>query len=319
MCNRLLAPLLTSIVALSMLLATSAWAQTVGLGSTTRGGTSQIGKAIAAAVSANSKLQMRPQEMANTADYMPLVNGGEVEFGIANIVQTWFAYNGKGMSEGRPMQDLRMAAVLMPFRAGLIVPKSTGITDLAGLKGKRWPVFKSGSLGDHVVRAFLANAGMSLDDVTAVPVPNFPRMWNSFKQGTTDATIVVVGSKTNREMDATVDGGVRFISFDQAQLSGMQEWMPGMYLTEVQPSPKLPGVEAATNVMTYDYTFFAGTSTADDVVYEAVKAIHQSEEQLLASGPFWNGFTGGRMANDVDVPFHPGAIKYYKEIGIWKE
>ncbi len=296
-----------------------AMAETVGLGSTTRGGTSQIGKAIAAAISGNSQMQMRPQEMANTADYMPLVNGGEIEFGIANIVQTWFAYNGKGMSEGRPMQDLRMAAVLMPFRAGLIVPKSSGITTVAGLKGKRWPVFKSGSLGDHVVKAFLANAGLTLDDVKAVPVPNFPRMWNSFKQGTTDATVVVVGSKVNREMDATVKGGVRFISFDAGKLGAMQSWMPGMYLTEVQPSSKLPGVAEATNVMTYDYTFFASTATKDDTVYKAVKALHASEKQLLASGPFWRGFHGGRMANKVDVPFHPGAIKFYKEIGIWKD
>jgi hypothetical protein len=302
-----------------MLSATPAIADTVGLGSTVRGGTSQIGKAIAAAISGNSEMQMRPQEMANTADYMPLVNGGELEFGIANIVQTWFAYNGKGMSEGRPMKNLRMAAVLMPFRAGLIVPKSSGVTSVAGLKGKRWPVFKAGSLGDHVVRAFLANAGLTLDDVKAVPVPNFPRMWNSFKQGTTDATVVVVGSKTNREMDATVKGGVRFISFDHGNVAGMQNWMPGMSLTEVTPSPKLPGVEGPTNVMTYDYTFFASTATKDSTVYEAVKTLHKSEKELLATGPFWRGFRGGRMANKVDVPFHPGAIKFYKEIGIWKE
>jgi len=306
-------------LAIAMLGTVPAAAETVGLGSTVRGGTSQIGKAIAAAISGNSEMQMRPQEMANTADYMPLVNGGEIEFGIANIVQTWFAFNGKGMSEGRPMKNLRMAAVLMPFRAGLIVPKSSGITSVAGLKGKRWPVFKAGSLGDHVVKAFLANAGMTLDDVKAVPVPNFPRMWNSFKQGTTDMTIVVVGSKTNREMDATVKGGVRFVSFDQGKVGGMQKWMPGMYLTEVKPSPKLPGVEGPTNVMTYDYTFFASTSTKDATVYKAVKALHKSEKELLATGPFWRGFHGGGMAKKVDVPFHPGAIKFYKEIGIWKE
>ena len=306
-------------LAVAMLGAVPAMAETVGLGSTVRGGTSQIGKAISAAISGNSDMQMRPQEMANTADYMPLVNGGDIEFGIANIVQTWFAFNGKGMSKGKPMKDLRMAAVLMPFRAGLIVPKASGIKSLADLKGKRWPVFKAGSLGDHVIKAFLANGGMTPDDVKSVPVPNFPRMWNSFKQGTTDATIVVVGSKTNREMDATLKGGVRFISFDQGMLGAMRDWMPGMSLTEVKPSPKLPGVEGPTNVMTYDYTFFASTATKDDTVYRAVKALHKSEKELLAGGPFWRGFSGGRMANKVDVPFHPGAIKFYKEIGIWKD
>jgi len=102
-----------------VMVAAPALAQTVGLGSTTRGGTSQIGKSISAVISEVSKLQMRPQEMANTADYMPLVNAGQIEFGIANQVQTWFAYNGKGMSEGKPMKNLRIASVLMPFPRGL--------------------------------------------------------------------------------------------------------------------------------------------------------------------------------------------------------
>jgi uncharacterized protein len=296
-----------------------ALAQTVGLGSTTRGGTSQIGKSISAVVSEVSKLQMRPQEMANTADYMPLVNAGQIEFGIANQVQTWFAYNGTGMSAGKPMKNLRIASVLMPFRAGWIVPNSSGITSMKGMKGKRMPLFKDGTLGDHVLKAFLANAGMTYDDVVPVPVPNFPRMWNSFKQGTTDGTLVVVGSKTNREMDATVKGGIRFISFDAGKLDVMHKWMPGMELFPAMPSPKLPGVVEKTNVMMYDYLFFANDKTSDDQVYEAVKALYNSEKKLLASGPFWKGFTGKRMANKSGMPFHPGAIKFYKEMGIWKD
>jgi len=302
-----------------VLVASPVLAQTVGLGSTTRGGTSQIGKSIAVVVSENSKLQMRPQEMANTADYMPLVNAGQIDFGISNIVQALFAYSGTGMSAGKPMKDLRMAAVLMPFRAGWIVPKNSGVTSMTGMKGKRVPAFKAGTLGDHVMKAFLASEGLTYDDVKPVPVPNFPRMWNSFKQGATDGTIVVVGSKTNREMDATIKGGVQFVSFAGPGLGAMQKWMPGMVLKSVDPSPKLPGVVSKTNVMVYDYTFFASKSTKDDDVYEAVKALYNSEKQLLGSGPFWIGFSGKRMANDVNIPFHPGAIKFYKEVGIWKE
>jgi len=301
------------------LLAGQVWAQTVALGSTARGGTSQIGRAIAAVVSEHSKLQMRPQEMANTADYMPLVNAGELEFGISNIVQLYYAYTGTGMSAGRPMQDLRLAAVLMPFRAGFIVPKDSKINSVADLRGMKVPVFKKGSLGDHVVRAYLANAGLMVDDVQGVPVPNFPRMWDSFKQGSTDVTVVVVGSGKNRELDQAL-GGVRFLSFDGAAppLGAMQEWLPQMYLSEVQPSPKLPGVMGPVNVMTYDHTFFAHKDVSDAEVYEAVKALAGNKDQLIGTGPFWRGFAPERMANDLKVPFHPGALRYYKETGIAK-
>ena len=295
-------------------------AQVVGLASTATGGTSQIGRSIAAAVSEHSPLSMRPQEMANTADYMPLVNFGEIDFGISNVVQLWYAYHGQGMSEGRPGPDLRTVAVLMPFRAGFIVREDSDIGSVADLEGRRVPGFAEGSLGYHVTLAYLANAGLTYDDVVEVPVPNFPRMWDSFREGSTDVTVVVVGSGTNRELDQTV-GGVRFLSFAEGEerLAAMQEWLPQMYLAEVGPEAEIPGIDEPTNIKVYDYTLFANSSTPDEWVYQVAKALYDNEEELLTVGPFWHGFEGDRMGSDVDVPFHPGAIRFYQEMGVWPE
>ena len=74
-----------------------------------------MGRTLAAAISDAGELQMRPQELANTADYIPLVNAGEIEFGISNIVQLTHAVKGIEMSEGRPNENLRMVATLMPI------------------------------------------------------------------------------------------------------------------------------------------------------------------------------------------------------------
>ncbi|MBO6756002.1 MAG: TAXI family TRAP transporter solute-binding subunit [Roseibium sp.] len=301
-----------------MMTAHTAVAQVVALGSTARGGTSQIGRALSAAVSEASPLQMRPQEVANTADYIPLVNAGELEFGIANVVQTYFAYTGTGMSDGRPNENLRMVATLMPFRAGFIVPADSDVQSVSDLKGKRVPSFSKGALGEHVVNAYLANAGMTPDDVSNVPVPNFPRMWASFGEGSTDVTVVVVGAATAREFHATM-GGIRYIDFDESEeaVTRMNEWLPQMYLLRVDPSSGIPGIEAPTDVMAYDYTLFASKDTSDEQVYEVVKALYESEENLLATGPFFDGFDGDRMGKDVNLPYHPGAVKFFEEKGIW--
>ena len=298
--------------------APAAQAQVVALGSTATGGTSQIGRAIAAEVSEASPLQMRPQEVANTADYIPLVDAGELEFGIANVVQTVFAYEGEGMSEGRPHENLRMVATLMPFRAGFIVPDSSEVQGVADLAGKRVPSFGEGALGEHVVGAYLANAGLTMDDVTGVPVPNFPRMWSSFGEGSTDVTVVVLGAANNREFDATL-GGIRFLDFDDSPeaVAAMNEWLPQMYLVEVGPEAGIPGIDEPTHIMVYDYTLFASADTPDDAVYEVVKALHESEEELLAAGPFFDGFEADAMAKEIGVPYHPGAIRFYEEQGLW--
>ncbi len=297
----------------------AALAEVAALGSTQRGGTSQIGRVLSAAISEASDLQMRPQEMANTADYIPLVNNGELEFGISNVVQLKHAVTGTGMSEGRKNENLKMVATLMPFRVAYIVRKDSDIQSVADLKGKRVPVFSEGSLGQFVTRAFLADVGMTPDDVDGVAVPNFPRMWNSFSEGSTDATIVVVGAANTREFDAAF--GIRYLSFvDSAEaVSAIQEYLPQAYLQTLQPDSGIPGIDGPTNIVVYDYTFFAAADTSDDMVYRAAKAVYEKEQDLLATSPFWLGFAKDRMATKNGVEYHPGAVKFYKEVGIWQD
>lgn len=302
----------------AVLAADGAAAQVAALGSTARGGTSQIGRSLAAAISEGSDLQVRPQELANTADYMPLVNAGELEFGISNIVQLYYAVNGGGMSEGRPMPNLKMVANLMPFRTGYVVRRDSGINSVADLPGKRIPVFAEGALGDFVTRAYLSTEGLSPDDATGVQVPNFPRMWNSFSEGSTDVTIVVVGAANSREFDATF--GIKYLSFQDSPeaLAAMQEWLPQSYLTTLDASANIPGISEPTNVAVYDYSFFASADTPDDVVYAALEGLYAQTDDLVANGgPVWAGFSHEVMAKDVGVDYHPGAVKFFQDKGLW--
>lgn len=307
-------------LALAALLPGAAAAQVVTLGSTTAGATGQMGRAIAATVSELSPLNMRPQEMANTADYMPLVNAGEIDFGISNVVQLYFAFNGTGMSAGQPGPNLRAVTIMQPFRNGLQVRNDSDIRTVEDLRGKRVPLFPEASLGDHVMRAYLANGGLTYDDVVGVPVPNFPRMWDSFREGSSDAVIDVPGSANSRELDAAL-GGIRYVSFNdtpEAQ-AAMNEWLPQAFLIEIGPESDLPGFFEPVKVNAFTYTFFANEGVPEDQVYEVAKAMYDGEEALLATGPVWDGLDRANFAADVGVPFHPGAIRFYQEAGIWPQ
>ncbi|QIE57260.1 TAXI family TRAP transporter solute-binding subunit [Pikeienuella piscinae] len=294
-------------------------AEVAALGSTQKGGTSQVGRSLAAAISEASDLQMRPQELANTADYIPLVNAGEMEFGISNIVQLGYAVSGTGMSEGRPNPNLRMVATLMPFRNAYVVRRDSGIETIADLEGKRVPVFAERALGDYVTRGYFANAGLGLDGVEGVAVPNFPRMWAAFAEGSVDVAIVVVGAGNSREYDASF--GIRYLSFEDSPeaVARMNEYMPQSYLAEVGPDAKIPGIDEPTNVNVFDYTLFAGKDVSDDMVYAATKALWEKQADLVAQGPVWSGFARERMGKDLGVEYHPGAIRFYKEMGVWAE
>ena len=293
-------------------------AELAALGSTARGGASQIGRTLAAAISEAGDLQIRPQELANTADYIPLVNAGEIEFGIANVVQLTYAMTGTGMSEGRPNENLQMIATLMPFRSAYIVHKDSDIRSLEDLKGKRVPVFADKALGDYMTKGYFANAEISLDALEGVPVPNFTRMWSSFAEGSADVAIIVVGAGNSREYDASF--GIRYLSFDNSPeaIERMRVYLPQNYLQEM-PAGSVPGIDEPTFVNVIDYTLFAGADVSEDMVYKTVKALWEKESDLLAGGPFWNGFTKEEMGKDVGLTYHPGAIKFYKEMGVWSE
>lgn len=293
-------------------------ADIAALGSTARGATSQIGRTVATVVSEAGLLQLRPQELANTADYLPLVNAGEMDFGIANLVQLTHGVRGVGMSAGRPNSHLRMVATLMPFRNAYIVRADSDIYAVSDLLDKRVPVFPKRALGDYISRGFLANADLTPDDVAGVVMPNFQRMWSSFAEGTTDATIIVVGAGNSREFHASF--GIRYLSFENTPeaLQRMRSWLPGTGLRKL-PGGSVPGMGQETVVNAFDYTLFAGSDVSEQVVYNTVRALWHGEDALLAAGLLWNGFARENMGKDVGLAYHPGAIRFYRDMGVWEE
>lgn len=292
-------------------------AQTVGLGTTKGGATAQISTAIAKVVSANSAVQLRPQAMANTQQYIPVVNAGKIEFGLANVPQTRFAVSGTGMSEGKPNPDLRMAVTLFPFRAGLMVSAAAGIASFADLKDRKVPKFADRALGDYLIRAGLNAGGLSYDDVEPVPTSNFPKMWQMFKAGQIDLAIVAVGSKPAYDFQAAI-GEVQFLSFSEAQQEQVGELLPGSFLAELSTASGTPGEADGIRVIGFDYALFAHKDVADEVITEVVKAMHSNPEALHASSPLWKNFSPQGMAKDVGVEFHPAAQAFYQQQKIWQ-
>ena len=96
----------------------------------------------------------------------------------------------------------------------------------------------------------------------------------------------------------------------------MREDLPQTYLQEM-PAGSVPGIDVPTNVNVFDYTLWAHKDVSDEMVYKAVKSLWTNEKMALDSGPVWMGFSKEIMSKDVGVDYHPGAIKFYKEMGTW--
>ena len=297
-----------------------AQAQTIGIGATKGGAVNQMATAISKVVSSHAGFQLRPIPMASTQALIPVVNEGELEFAMGNMMQVTMAVSGTGMSEGKKYENLRMVATMIPFRWGIAVRADSDIHTIADLKGKRIPHgHDAGPLFHFLYVGILANGGLTYDDVERVPVVLFREGWNAFKQGKVDVALTGVGSGIMKEMNATISGGIRYVPFDDSPAASemMLQQTPKTYFTVVEPAPGLDGVVAPTKLAVYDYTLYASAATPEDIVYKAVKAIYEHESEFKEAGALFRTYSTENLSRDQGIAYHPGAEKYYREAGAW--
>lgn len=304
----------------AVLAAPLAAAQTLGIGATERGYTSQAGAAISRLISKKTDLQMRVQPYGGSSAYVPLVSGGMLEFALANELETAQAVKGAGIYEGRSQPNLKVAALLQPFRVAVYTRKDSDIQTLKDLQGKRVP---SGWVSQKIIGVLmngtLANAGLTYDDVVKVPAPNVVSAANDFAAGKTDVFFFAFGSGKVQEAQARV-GGIRVVGIDPspAAVERMRKFVPPAYALRVEPSKTNVGVDEPLYIMAYDYLLLTNGDVSDDVVYEVLKAMHSHKEDLVAAFPAMRMFSPSRMTKSIPaVEYHDGAVKFYKEIDQW--
>lgn len=293
-------------------------AQTLGIGVTRGGANPAIGSAIASIISQNAGVNMRPQAFSSSTRYVPLLDIGEVEFGVGNVSQFTLLMEGRFTANDRPKPNLRLVASLMPFRGGFMVKADSDIRRLSDLKGQRVAFgFPGQALASVMQEAFLANGGLSYEDVVLVPATTMRSHWELFKEGRIDGVMMSIGSGVVKELEASL-GKLRYLPMDDsaASLAKLQGALPGTYFVTVNPGKKLDGATEPFVTLAYDYGLWSGTRTPDETVYGVVKALHQNSEEFRAVNPLTRLFDPAEISRPQIVAYHPGALRYFREAGL---
>jgi hypothetical protein len=307
--------------ALALASAAPAHAQTLGFGTAPQGSIGyNMGSAIAKVIAETENLQSRVQPYSGSSAIMPLVNSGELDLTVCNVLEAQEAANGEGPYNGRRQPNVRVLATIFPIYSSIFVRKDSPIQSIAELKGKRIPYGYTAQLTlNRVVDAILATGGLSGKDIVPVLVPNVIRGADDFAEGKADGGFFALGAAKVAEVDKSV-GGIRYlpVADDPAAVAAMQKIFQYAYVTTVNPSPAFAGLAGPTKLMAYDYLVVAGSHVKDDVVYRIAKAMHENKAKLAESLRAFNGFNPAGMYKDNPAPYHPGAVKFYKEKGLAK-
>lgn len=312
---------MTTLLAATFAIGTSlsAAAQTVAIGSNPQGSAAYAtAAAIAKVVSENSEMRMRVIPQGGPVVTIPLVNAGEMEFSVSNSMPVFFAQNGGAMFKDNPQPGAKMVAALYNLNVGFFVRADSDIQTLQDLKGKKVSTeFTKQRVLHTMQQSILATVGMTLDDVEGVPVPSGARGVDDFAAGNVDAGLFSVGSGAVLKADASV-GGIRFLPIptDDAAQAALVAKAPGSYIEEIAPAEGVPGVTEPIGVFAGPFLILAGENTPDDMVYEVTKLIHANAEGLKAAAPQFGKFDAAAMAPDLNIEMHPGAIRFYQEVGL---
>lgn len=307
-------------VGLSALMASVAHAQTYSIGTNKQGSLFfATGTALSKLAVQETGLQFRVAPFGGTNTYLPMVNNGQLAFGLANAGEAHFAYEGTELYK-TPNKNLRMIGVMYHINGNYAVAKSSPIKTIKDLKGKRVPTeYTSGVVFSYITRSLLATEGLTKKDVKAFPVSNFVQGVNALISGKVDAAYIPVGSGIGKKAMASISGGWRFISFNNTPeaAKAMNSVFPFGTPQVLKPSKVNQGVDAPTSMFRVVAYLVAGKHVKDDVVYKLTKAVHTGKGTLAKSFGKFKAFRPGAMAAKHSVPYHPGAVKYFKEAKLW--
>lgn len=253
---------------------------------------------------------------------------GTINIGMENFAAMYNMWTGvvgppplpKGISGKPPYPQTPNVRILNSgplLKASMLVRKDSGLTDIRELKGKRiawgWTAFPP-NIGFTI--ATLLNGGLTIDDVKTVPVTEVVSAVKAVQEGRIDSTVCALGMSAIAEADALV--GVRFLngSTDPKLVKDAQRAMPGGYAVMQPAGP--PGVPKNTVMWGIPLANVTTTKMPDHVAYALVKAWWDHYKEYQPIHPLLKMWTPETFLNPhFTMPYHDGAIQFYKEKGVW--
>jgi hypothetical protein len=149
---------------------------------------------------------------------------------------------------------------------------------------------------------------------------NVVRAADDFKAGKLDLLFFAVGAPKVQEVAAAV-GGLRVLPMNPLPDSEkrMKSVRSEYYFSTVNPAPHIAGIDKPSPVQTIDVVIGVGAHVPDAVVHQFVKAMRENKKALAAGHPNFNRFDETEAGKQQpSLPHHPAAIKYFREVGIWR-
>ena len=295
--------------------------KSIGIGTHPKGSLlNVVGSAFAKVFSAKLGIEATDRPYMGYTAWLPLVNRGELDLGICTSFDPHYGY--RGMKPYREkLSNLRLIASGSKLNTGWVTPVTSGIKSLSDLKGKRVAMNRTMVSSMKLQEGSLIAAGLDpKKDIRVIPGAGVAEEVRSLIEGRSDVCWGAVGMALIKELIAK-RGPIRWIPMIDAPESEMAKKSldagPGADYEFVKAGKKRT-VGNDTWLWAAPIYLMGHKGLSDEGAYQLAKTTWESQKDLIAVHPVFRGWKHETtVSKRAVVPYHPGAIRFYKEQGVW--
>lgn len=262
-------------------------------------------------------MQATAEVTGGSVDNLNLIGTGKPYLGFSMSDAAQDAYRGVEKFKGKKVA-LRTLAVLYPNRMHVVSIEGSGVNKFEDLKGKRVSTGSPGSATEVMAFRLIEAAGLDKDRDMRRERLGVTESVNAIKDRKIDAFFWVGGLPTAAVTDLAATPGVKIKLVDHAYLvPKMNQKYGNLYVQDVIPKSTYAGMAADNHQATVMNILVANENLPEQVAYNVVKTLFEKRDDLIAVHKEAANF---KLENQKEaatpVPFHPGALKYFKEKGV---
>jgi len=260
-------------------------------------------------------VRVAAESTAASTENARLMIRGEMEMGLA-CMGTLKDLKDQGLD----VDNIRIVAIGHTSDTHWIVRKDSPIQSISDFKGKTIGVGPAGSatLNIYSKKHLATGWGLTFDSFSPKYI-SFSEVTRGIRDNTIDAGLIAAGAPLASVMELSRDVPIRLIEVEPAALKKLRAEYSNV-VPLVIPAGTYKGIDKDTFTYTLPQMWLCRTDLDEDLVYNIIRAVYENEEEKNAIHPLAKMYSienAFRGTSGVPVGFHPGAIKYYKEKGIW--
>lgn len=269
------------------------------------------------------KINMSAINSAGSGENVKLIREDEVQFAILQGLYGAYAAKGTGpLANDGPQEHLRSITMLWPNVEHFIVKneyaKTGTIDDVAGVKGKAAALGKqnSGTIGSN--RTILGNLGLNIDDDFELVYAGYGPSADAMQNGQVDLISTPAGPPVGAvsKLFATMADQVTLLSFSPEQTTKANGDFEDLWVPFVIKGGTYPGLDEDVTTIAQPNFLGVRDSVPEETVYKITKTIYENLAFLQGIHKATNAMSLESAIAGLPVKLHPGAVRYYEEVGV---